>query len=800
MSSFGNGYGYSKLQRRTFLAGLSGGGGSGETFAPIAVSPSAAYNGTSGSGFTSTPAPSPTLRGSGHPFPAIIATTHIPRECAESDAYYFLLRGGGDPVLMGSCTIDFYYESDTPVTFTDANIQWDPNDGIFGVPVSPRPKSGLSGLHRWYAIVKPTNGYEYMITGEVWHNRPITTGYVDRDARAAYVCGADFNGSGAPGTTTTVAKGSIGTPNPNLAAAINFMFGANDGGYIYVKGLTDEGVNHGTARTGPFPCEVRPWPGFNKNQTMISKSTRIAGQAGGIVNFQHDYVVMNGVQVNPDQFTKMQARSSSLGFRACAFLGTVDGGLDAFGQPKGHIASVATANSQDFFTSDGGQFNWVKNCTFTGYCFTGCKVIVNTGVTLAWDSASFGRNLVGIYWWNFRVNQPGSGVARFHYEEDLTVATVGPLASGWTPITFSGSPTLINNLFETRVRVLTGTLAGNVYGAQGAGAGLYSAPLANQVACVASNTGTNYSSYPAPNTVYVALTDLATLGLAAGDKVRIYNVPHPDSWQFAQMSVNTDVPGQNMYCQKYLTYAASQQGMLVQPGLTTMTGTVTITGDQAVFSASITIPREGLFLSLNASSGFTAGTGLNKRYKYARILTSGTGTTFTLENTSLDGVVGHSYRISHTVVGVLFENCIFNKYGTDDELIQWQHGAAGWHIHYSTFLGQDSSNTRNWMFRTDSAGFGLAGITLRKNVISFMGNDALGGFPAAGITLDRNHYIAGTLQGSNTSTGNPSFDATGSFTSGYKPTANVQTDPAPAIKYDVWGNLRAVGSRVGAVA
>lgn len=816
--------------------GASGGGGvtPPSSFAPNPMFPSDFWNPTSrltgaDTGLNGAPAPtaSPVLRGSGHPFKIVGAHTASYYDCIESDADYIMFWGGGDPVLMGAWTLEITYEG-TVQTFDQSHCQYDSSLGIYGIPVSFRPRLGISGTARWYAKFIPTNGYERLMTGLVWHNRPITANYYDRHANAIYVSGANFQNSDSVGFvgvgTATGAAGTATAPNPNIQISLGYVSGSREGCYIYHKGITFEDTDGGSRPVTSLPCRVLPWPGTNKNQCMISK-TDITTNAtrGGRVMWNNGQLEITNVRVDADKFIGMMPVSDGqklTTYIGVSFEGTLNGGLDQWGFPQGHLQSVTSGvTSNQFFPAINGNRIHLRQCTFYGMCFAGATKIVNCVSTCSWDTF-FLSDSVDVSVWNLKAFQPEYARARFHREKELTVSEI-VYQNGWCEIRFSGSPTLIDNSFETYLAVLTGALAGNVYGAPGTipvgttsptVKTAYENPQPNFIVLRANSASGIYASFPATNTIYVALNDLGSLGLAVGDKVRSWNIPHADALQFGQLigmawpTLNKQMPN-NYYIQSYRSYAATQQGMLTQSNsLSGGAFTVSITGTTAVFSTAVTL-QDGMVLSLKSSQ-----TSANGLAKYAQIVGGGTGTTFTLDRPMRGGdVVNSFFTIGFTITDVLIENCIFDKLGTDSELYQWQHGHKNWTLMYNTFYSWNPTATLSVLLRSGTLGFGMAGVAWRHNVLCSFTADLAPGFPPEtegswnrGLIVDGNHYFIAAAQpqlgDANATIGDAQFNGRGNPDAGYFPTfAGVKTVASPFLKYDARGRIRTPGSKVGAV-
>ena len=743
------------------------------------------------------PTESATVYGTGYTGKIIGAHTHVYYECAEDDNYYVMFWGSGDWARMGGFTLEITYEGATG-TYTNADVQYDPVQGIYGIPVSFRPRAGYSGIARFYAKFIPTNGYERLMSGEIWHNRAGTTNYFDRAANAIYVSGADYNGSGAIGTNTTTV-GTSGNPNPTLQRGLSYATTASgrDGCFIYLKGQANEDANGPSRPSGTvLPCQIRPWPGYTRDQTLVTKSSRtVGGDSGGGINWTYNQIEFYNVQINPDNIVRMYcaaANTGRLGMRDCVFAGTLTGG-SSFGTSIGLVNSVGSANSQNWAEYSSGQINWMKGCTGTIFSPNGFRKVVNCNINYGWDTvktdqitAANGGNKDASYW-NYKAYGADRAWARFHYTEEMTVTWVSYDANGYAQLTVNNATeTPITNLFETHVYVCTGTLAGNLYGTR-VGASYDTAsnqyPAYGSTGDCAIIAATTTAGFPTANCVYVKGVNLGALGLAIGDKIRVYNHPHKDALQIIAATGGYTSPFiENYYFQSYFNIADDVQPFLNQTGTYAGAGgTVSVSGTALTFSVSQTI-QIGMTISLTASK------------EYARIV-SGSGTSWTIDR-SLTTVSGASFVFSPPWKDFALENCIVHMTSGGEYLGQWQQSSWNVNIYNCTFPGLASGSGNSIIFRNQSNGFGMTDWTMRQCILGAMTADS--GFPTSGITFDYNHFQSGTARGSNGATGDPAYNSTGTHTSGYLPTAATATVPTVYLKYDGKGQTRTVGAKVGA--
>jgi len=878
-------WGYSGLWKGSpgLLKGVPG--GSGPPIVPLnptVMTASSFWQSTAPTKFTgadtglngaSPPTAPATLYGSGYPHKIVAATTHTHRDVFTQDSDYVMFWGSGDWDLMSGFTLEVTYEG-AFATFTEADCQWDVAQGIYGVPIAFRPYTGRSGIAKFYAVFKPTNGYARMLTGEIWHNRPGTTAYFDRDANATYVSGVDLNGSGAAGLDTNT--GTSASPYLTIGKAQVAMTNASgkEGAYIYIKGNVFQDANAtGTRNANVLPLEVRPWPGYTLTQTQVGKSDRTLNSTeAGSINWNCNFITFNGVQIFPDNIVTMfcgAAATSKIGMFNCVFTGTVNGGLDIYGYPKGicngiyNTAKTLAANSQNFMQFSSGQRAWMKNCTGTIFCPNGFQNVVNCDIVFAWDTICHNQIAAGLTdcsYWNYKAyGGTQRAVSRFHYEEQLTVNTVvWDSVNGWSKITFSGSPTIIGNNFETYIQILTGVLGGTApYGTQTVTALWPTGTGVTTGTCCIRATA-SLGGFPDTNTAYVKGVDLATLGLATGDLIRSYNHNHKDALQIIAASGGNKLnPVENYYFQSYVVVADDVQPFLNQTGAygqTNISGTLTSVGTAVTTSqanAAIVVGQDFVLTSgaqsgqrreitaVNSTTSFTIASaftvdqsvGVTARFEdivttvgtamtcnasriyrptdiihlaagtqkdeYAVVL-SGSAGTWTLSNAFSVNQTGVRISQGMAIKDFAMENCIVHKTNDGDYLGQWQQGAYNVSLNNCTFPGITAALDASITFRNQSGGYGMYGWAMRQSIVGLLKADS--GFPMTGVAITRSHFMYGTNRAtSGGTTGAPDFNSTGQVTSGYYPqAAAVQTVDVVRIKYDGKGAIRTVGSKVGA--
>jgi hypothetical protein len=586
-----------------------------------------------------------------------------------------------------------------------------------------------------------------------------------------------------------------------------------NGGVVFVKGAIYQDADGIASRnTNTLPITVMPWPGYTREQTLITKTSRVtnATPRNGGVEWNCNYVIFNNIQFDPDTVMRYTMGSNPLcvmGIDNCRGLGTLDGGLDIYGVPKGLVAAINGVNSQQMFSAAQGQKNWMRNSIWTGVSVTGITLGVNNTCYFGWDAVFFEATVSDVGFWNHKVKQTAKSVARFHYDEELTVAATPTLdAQGWTQIKVTASSsTLISNLFESYVKFLTGTLSAQPeYGKSTVTASWsFAGTAAGTCAIIA---GALSGGFPNLDTVYIK-GDL-TASIAAGDKLRVYNYNHADSFQTASTAITTTSQTRNVYAQAYQAIGVEIQGMLLQSGSGAGLGTISTVGTAATLTTTQSLIA-GQVIQLDSGT---------QRYEWALVV-SGSGTSYVLDRAfSADQLAGNAitFRVGNTLTDLLWKNCVLDKTDGTTPQTQWQHGLKNATFLNTVFKGTNyASGSNNGMFfSTNSSanpftasGFGLAGVNIRQSILHFLTASSQVTFattftPAKGINIDRNHFILGTVRGTN-ATGplDPVFNATGEFGSGYKATAGgVQTVDTAHVKWDMRGNLRTVGAPVGPVS
>lgn len=743
-----------------------------------------------GSGFGALPTESATVRGTGYTQKVIAESTHV---YYDYNPDYIMFIGGADYERTGAITWEIYFENSTPVTFTQADYRWDPVRKIYGLPIQFLPRAGYSGIYRFYAKCIPTNGLERMITGEVWLNAVATTGYYDRHANAIYVSGVDYNGSDSIGFagvgTNNTTVGTSTNPNFRLNKAMQYAFGAKEGCYIYVKGAVVDDTNGVSRPTTTAPCRIMPWPGCATNQAKWGKTTRATvGNGGGdILPIINKYEVFS-ITIDSDTIVKMSGNSVLRSvWRNCNFLSGLSVEVDAWGFPKGIQNTVATSNSQSWAQTATGERNEMIDCTGSIYCATGFQKVICSTINYAWDAVYFQNVSTGMKNFAFigsKFTGADFAYGRMHQDEELTIAAAGVTldANGWTVITTTTANPLFNNVFEVYIRVLTGALAGQLYfGGQTITASYQDGDAGSAAISGAIPPG----AFPTGNRIYYK-GDL-TASLAAGDKLRVYSIAHKDTGQLvSRTGGQLDPFFENILYHGSAFVSKDAQWFLNQVGnynTSAFPGTVSISaGTTATFSNSQTF-LTGHVLHMTASN------------EYAMIAAGGTGTVFTLDR-ALTTVSGAAFTIGSSVKDILIENCLFDTIDADDYQGQWQVGAINANLVHSTFSGATGATSGQTTLRQNMAGFGVQDWVARNNLFRSMAGDSTG-FPATGLTIANNHFVQGTARGSSTTTGSPSFAASGAVTSSYYPTAAVQTCSSVYLPYDRLGNARAVGAKVG---
>lgn len=808
MSSFAYGLGFSKAQRRRLLGSVLAPPPVGPTLTPNVMTASSFWNPTSkkngqdtGLNGAAAMTASSVQAGSGYPEMCVVGTTYTPLQCissdADSDAKYIMFWVTGDTALCGARTLEINFEGTTRTFDMAADVQYDAAKNRFGVPVAFRPRAGFSGLARFRAKGLVQNGFERVIQGDLWFNYPGTANYFDRDANAIYVAGANYNGSGTAGTRTASA-GTSADPNDTVQRAIQFAHdaaGGREGCYIYIRGDVADPSAPFTRPTTTLPCEVRPWPGIAANQARYGGQGRHAGK----INLTNNKVVFQGLTIASDGILGFETNvNHEIGFRSCFFEGTVDGGDDIYGWPKGLLVGSGGVNSQEWLRITPGSDGFLEDCTGTLYAPTGIRRWINCAMAVGWDTFygaqnSGGRN-TGFNYWNVKAFTPPGrqAKARFHQPEQLTVATVSyDSVNGWTKITWQEDGVTANvqgNSFETHVVFLTGGRAGVEYfGGQGTTTAWPSGPLTN---CAAIRGSAAVGSFPDIDTLYIKGVDL-TGQVAAGDLFRAFNIPHKDSMQTNSTS---DTQGfiEHGYFQNYTIVSDDPQPALIQQNspFNTTGITLSVTGSTATFSSAITA-KAGHFIQVRSGGNI---------YKYAMITADVTAsTTAPLDRADLNGTVSATWALGRPVKDFVFENYIVDKTDPAPYLMQFQSPVINMVFLNATLIRPSSTN--QFVHLSDQAsGFGARGLVFRDCILG-TAKAVSGTPPTSGISFDSNHYwVTPTVTDAGASLGAPTFNSMGDHLSGYLPTsANVAAISRVLVPRDAYGNVRAIGNKRGAV-
>jgi len=452
--------------------------------------------------------------------------------------------------------------------------------------------------------------------------------------------------------------------------------------------------------------------------------------------------------------------------------------------------------------------------------------------------------------------------SRAHEDEQLTVDNVWLDANGWTVCTFTTAGAVSNLVFETHIQFVTGAQTSELWGGQTATSSYPTGPNAQCGALVGPSSVPTGFPLGAFNRIYIKGDYSATI--AVGDKFRVYNWAHKDTGQFTPLAatpVGNLAPWfENILYHNSIFVSNDAQWFLNQVGniaQANIGGTLTSVGTAVTLSqanTAISVGQDFVLTSgaqsgerrqitvVNSTTSFTIASafsvdqsvGVSARYEdivstvgttmtcnasrvfnpghvihieagaqndqYAFIVSGGAGT-WTLDRAFGANQSNVLISVGNSIKDVLIENCIFDTLATPDYQGQWQVGAINATMVHSTMTGPTGGTSGQTLLTQSSAGFGLQDWQARNCLFRSM-DGVGGGFPASGgYTIDVNHFSQGTARGTNTTTGAPAFAATGSVTSSYYPTAAaVGTCAAVYLPYDRLGNVRSVGSKVGASA
>lgn len=812
---------------------------------------------------------SPTVRGSGYAEKCVLqhSSRYIP--CFESDVEtiddYIMIWMSGDPTKIGTREIEVNFEGTTATFNCATDAQWDPVKKRYGIPIALRPSNGKSGIGRCRIKGLPQNGYERVMSFDVWFNYPGTTNYYDRHANAIYVSGADFAGSGAIGTNDATV-GTSGDPNYRLNRAFQFAGTTREGCYVYIKGHVRDDTNGvSTPTTNVLPCEIRPWPGYTREQTKFGCTSR------AVIEYSPNIWKLQfyNIQVDTDNIINIRGAANGAtrgGFRNCTMLGNANGGLDVNGIPIGLFFGVST-NSQSWVRSGSGEEWSLEDCSGEMFCAAGFRIVSNVDLTYGWDAFWVEQNAYstrGYSYWGYRVSGPSFAYQRFHLFDDLeVVSSTYDAVNQWTRIAVVSTGQLIqNNSNETAIVHTSGPLTGTEYWA-GLGVNSFNylaAGLPDKAAAItgASTTATGMTNFPSTNTVYLKGVN-RTADFPSGALIRVYNYPHKDAFQTSAQS-DTNPWVENGYLQNYKNVALDPQGMLLQSAIraaTSQSGTVGVLAGTATFSASKTYvagqtleirsgPNIGKYAVITASGtgttapldradlngtsaasysfgfgecvvtgntvaitgavnvtegmSFSVASGPNQ-YKYAIITSTGTGvTSFTLDRTDLDGTVCVHTR-GLPLRDFVFENRIVHRTMDHYYLFQWE--AVGINLHFINATLLDTSQDLYGMIKNRTSGFGARNASFRDCIIGKMQYSVAGTPYCPDITFSGTHFndASPDIVDATKTLGDPAFDSSGLISSNYYPTgASVGTVSVSFVPFDLHGNVREAGDKVGAVA
>lgn len=819
------------------------------TIANIAAGGS--WNGTVGSGGMA-PAESATIRGSGWTGKAIGNWDMYPYFRLTDNLQINVICDTGDSGFIQE--VEFYCEG-TSVTVTQQTI--DPVSGSIGYAVN----LNLLGFSRdgdaqLYAYIRPVNGYERRIGPLDFV--VIGTGVSTITPDERYVDSANGNDSW-NGQSPTFTGGSTGPWKSILKAALTSPSGAN---VTVAAGTYLEDSNNGTVNSVDRTLHFQRAVGTALGDVKISRSARVigaGGTSGSIWRTRCTKVLFDGFYIDASKMSQID--NTLTVFKNCVIEDPsgADGPKDGDGKPIGYF--IPTEAGQILFRDALGQFNALIDSVCTNYISTGCRLIKNSVLNVSADALFFTNSLTsnGTVIVNSVAHQDSQMFIRCCMDEFLAVATksydsvtqrttitwtttpgAGTVSSTGTTATTSvahglrtgdtiritsgsqaneirlldGIPSPTTMLLRTafsvdqtavtweKVPTISPVSAGgqayqgcwfldgaleNVDGPPGPGGYQNGWPIYLQ-----TMPGIGATAGSAPPTTVLAGDASAAV---AGDTARSWIIFHADSFQVARAST-TGAPEniENVIAQRCLFRGQNFQPMLLQAGEVVGSGTISTSGTTLTCSTAHNLAKYDFVV-------LTSGSQINE---YRLVVSVGSSTTATLANAFSVNQSGASWHKAKTLKDVSVQNCVFDHYGSDVEVNQWQNGEEHVVMRQCTHVGT------GLVLRNTPPQFGLSNSVLVDSVFGYnpsvagsqsVTSDAAGpGFPNAslGLTVDNNHFMAGTVRGTN-GTG-PSVVT---LDSDYRATGGTLTNtiPSPKILWDYYGTpLRNDGTDfVGAV-
>lgn len=746
---------------QTFSRGLVTGAGGAAPFVPPTLVPGVSYTGTDGCGGTcGPPALDTSQQGSGFTQTAIGNFDIPPNSPIEAATPVTIIAGIGDRAwiskvrcyLEGS-QVDLTRQSINPVTNTKGWVLY---------IASSATQNGDVTLA---CDIYPVNGFVRRISTPQWLNTNAGgAGYVTRPV--FYVDCGNVTGHASNSNTGTSPTFVSGTTAP--WATFHKIPSAGSGAIVYeVSGgtcLEDDNSAGPTALARMI--DVRPYIAGGITGYGIGRTARGGWQ------IKSAKTRFSGATLDTDKISTIQCGGNSVAAPIVTFSNSAfTNPLGATGPAFGY--SNAEGDPGALFVTGQGCIYSVTESTMTTVVPGGANLIRNWTGTVGYDAMVTGTDAGGANLNNGFVvaNYTPSNPVDYKQRESTLVnpvvasAAINTPIAGQSTITYSGTPGL-QTVAEGFVQFQTGALA------------------TQKFATISQTSG--------GSTTVVSDAGGALAGASAGDTVWIYNDAHDDAFQISQ---DTTANHPNLYNAVFQNYKAvgHYQLTLAQRGQIAGSGTVTIAGTTATFSAAQTFAADDFVVLSNGT----------QKYQYARVLNATTAsTTAALATVPSGGDVSTpaTFVQTKTFKDVLFEDCIIS--GLTGQI---QHGEVHWVLVQSDFLyNPATSSVGHYQFRNDTVfggTNGLGGLALEAFTAFdsiFQDISATGAtFPATGTNFDNICAIANVGPSGSPPANCPSLAFDGNF----RPTSGLsQTiSGTPLFPWDYSGTPIAAGAKIGAM-
>lgn len=638
------------------------------------VQPPSGWNGTTGSGFTSSGAP--TVAGAAHGSGFNIFTTTggftWQVEALEVESQQYGLAHGfmpADMILGRLQYVDIYLESGAAYVRQTA-MEWSDRFNSFGFPFIFKINNRC-GIAQGYARFVPLNGKERIVPFTVWFNAVGVAGYFTRP-----VMWVDFNNGSANDNISTNGA-TRAAPLKTIGYAVNQAANSYEGALIYLCGtgnqVYDDTIDISVNPTNVYPCKLMPEPGATRDSCQVISPNSVRNNSK--VRLHADKMVWQNIYVNMDCFMFLDGIYTMWVFNRCKLWDdspTLNGPLATFG-------SVTVEGL--YYIPPNGVLNVMVNPTFSSAYIaafdceirhpvpTGFQHVVNCTMQSSWDGfyhqISDQNDPFNFCWyWNVRLQQIGWFKQRQNANPYFVVSTAGTYNAGENlttlAVTFNNATDNSRNQ-DMGVVFLTGAYAGQDYITYGV---------------AVTNTSGNQ------------LNDDGTIQLqgdwhqvAIGDHIMMYSMSHPDAFQVVSNAAPLPLID-NIMMQGYIVIGQQVQLLFPENNVNEVGGGDITTVGTALTAASTQQMSVGNFMQLSHSP-----------FDYAMVTAVADSTHMTLDAAFPHGNVTAAGGWGVVPCIASFVNCQIVKLGDNEEEGQFNGGALGFGQLGTTWLCATSSES-----------------------------------------------------------------------------------------------------------